>query len=162
MLYPESLNQVKESYEWVKYLFYALFTFLGIKSDVVKILFWLMLIDTCFGIIKTLSLGLKFKIKKLALGFISKLSILLIPMTIALIGKGLSFDFKWFVTAVMNILIVSEGISIFSNWLSIRQKKEVKNDDLITKLLNAIRNYLLRLFNTIIQTATDKTNETSN
>lgn len=128
-----------------------MFMWLEIDINVVKVLFYLMVIDTVLGIIKTFRLNQKFSFKRLSIGFVSKLSVLLIPMTVALIGKGLSYDFRWFVTAIMNILIVSDGISIFSNAIAIRNKKEVENIDIITALLNTIRLNLLKLASNIFK-----------
>lgn len=138
---------------WDKYLnefkafAYSIFIYLEIDGDTVKILFWLMVIDTVFGIAKVFSLGQEFNLRKLVLGIISKLSLLVIPLTIALIGKGLSYDFKVFVDVVLKILIVSDGISILTNILSIRTKREVKNVDIITALLITIRKYFIKLAN---------------
>lgn len=141
----------KEYIAQIKVLIYTMFMWLEIDINVVKVLFYLMVIDTVLGIIKTFRLNQKFSFKRLSIGFVSKLSVLLIPMTVALIGKGLSYDFRWFVTAIMNILIVSDGISIFSNAIAIRNKKEVENIDIITALLNTIRLNLLKLASNIFK-----------
>lgn len=135
----------------LKFLFYGVFVFLGINTDVVMILFWLMLMDTVCGVMKAVRLPeLKFSFRELRLGLLSKLLILFIPMSIALMGKGLSFNFKWFVTLVMDILIVEQGISIITNVLSIRQKKSIKNEDFMARLIHAVRSYLINLFNTLL------------
>jgi toxin secretion/phage lysis holin len=118
---------------------YGLFVFLDMDVDVVKILAILMGIDTFLGMVKAIRLNKKISFNVLLLGMISKLSILILPMILALIAKALHFDFTWFVSAVLNILVLSEGISAITNILSIRQKKEIKNEDFITKLLYAIR-----------------------
>ena len=63
-------------------------------------------------------------------------------MILAVIAKALSFDFRYFVIAAMNIIIVSEGISCITNILSIKTKKQIENTDYITMLLNAIKTAL--------------------
>lgn len=133
-----------------KALAYALFLYLGIKTEVVKILFVLMMLDTFIGIIKALRLGEKFSFKKLGWGIVSKLTILIVPMVVALIGKGLHFDLNYFVIAIMSIIIVSEGISIITNVLAIRQKKDINNDDYITLLLKAVRKQFIHLVTRLI------------
>lgn len=133
-----------------KALAYALFLYLGIKTEVVKILFVLMMLDTFIGIIKALRLGEKFSFKKLGWGIVSKLTILIVPMVVALIGKGLHFDLNYFVIAIMSIIIVSEGISIITNVLAIRQKKDINNDDYITLLLKAVRKQFILLVTRLI------------
>lgn len=131
----------------LKSLLYALFVYLGIKTGIVKVLFYLMLIDSVLGIIKALSLSEKISLRILALGMISKLSILVIPMILALMAKGLNLDFNYFVVIVLDILIVNEGISCITNILSIKTKKKIENTDYITKMLEALR----RSFMGIIQ-----------
>lgn len=129
-------------YTHIKNLAYILCLFLGMKSDVVKVLFILMVLDSILGIIKALRLGNKFSFKVLLWGVITKLAILIIPMVLALMAKSLSFDFKYFVVAVLNIIIVSEGISCITNILSIKTKKQIENTDYITMLLETLKRIL--------------------
>ena len=135
----EFFDQSQEVVTAIKIAIYSFFAYLGIDGSVVEILFILMCVDTLLGAIKAVSLGIKFSFKKLLWGIVTKLSVLIIPMVIALVAKGLSFDFKWFVLAILNILIVAEGFSAISNILSIRSKKNVENVDFISMLLKAIR-----------------------
>ena len=140
------INKVLEHANEIKLLVYGMFIYLEMEVEIVKILFFLMVIDTVLGVIKTIVLNKTFSFKTLALGFVSKLAVLLIPMALALMSKGLNYDFKWFVTLVMDLLIVSDGISIFSNAIAIKSKKEVENFDAITQILRATRMALIALF----------------
>lgn len=126
-------------FDYIKGLFYALFVFLGIKVGIVEVLFYLMVLDSVLGIVKALRLNHKFSFKVLAWGIVSKLTLLIIPFIVALMAKGLDFDFNYFVIAIMNILIVNEGISCITNILSIKTKKQIENTDYISKMLEAIR-----------------------
>lgn len=128
-----------------KGVLYTLFIYLGIKTGTVKILFYLMLIDSVLGIIKALRLGEKFSFKRLSWGMVSKLTLLFIPMILALIAKGLNLNFTLFVIATINILIVNEGISCITNILSIKIKKQIENDDYVTMLLGSIRKMLAKI-----------------
>lgn len=130
---------------FVKSLIYAVFVYLGIKTGTVKILFYLMMIDSVLGILKALRLNYKFSFKRLGWGMVSKLSLLFIPMILALIAKGLNLEFSLFVVAAMNILIVNEGISCITNILSIKTKKQIENNDYVTMLLQSIRRLLTGL-----------------
>ena len=136
-----------------KMFLYGIFVFLDMDIDTVKILAILMAIDTVFGLIKALRLKKKVTFKKLIWGLITKLSVLIIPMILALTAKALSFDFTWFVTAILNIIVVAEAFSIVNNIISIKEGKETENEDIITRLLHAVRNGLStiidRLFKTI-------------
>ncbi|NQY30141.1 MAG: phage holin family protein [Flavobacteriaceae bacterium] len=141
----------------LKLLLYGVFVYLEMDIEIVKVLFYLMVIDTILGVIKTIVLKKTFSFKVLALGFVSKLAVLLIPMALALMSKGLNYNFKWFVTIVMDLLIVSDGISIFSNAIAIKTKKEVENFDALTTVLKAIRNALIQLFKKFLSTIDVKT-----
>lgn len=136
----------------VKTLIYGVFVALEIDVNVVIVLSYLMLADTIVGVIKAVRLGETISFKKLIWGMVTKVSVLIVPMVLALVAKGLSFDFKWFVNAVLDILVVAEGFSVISNVIAIKEKKEVENSDIITKLLNAVRKGMARIINGLMNT----------
>ena len=137
---------------FIKSILYTLFVFIGIRFRVVEVLFYLMLIDSFLGIIKALRLKKKFSFKVLGWGIVSKLTLLIIPMVIGLMAKGLDFDFKYFIIAVINILIVNEGLSCITNILSIKTRKQIENADYITKLLETIRRGFMDLIKRALNT----------
>lgn len=149
--FSEYLNELK-------LLLYAIFIYLEIDTGIVKVLFYLMVMDTFLGIIKTIVLNNKFSFKKLAVGFVSKLAVLVIPTALALMSKGLDYEFNWCVTIVMDLLIVSDGISIISNIIAIKTKKEVENFDAMTLILKSIRNRLIQLLKKLLITIDPKYN----
>ena len=146
------MHRITEYSNELKLLLYGIFIYLEMDAEIVKVLFYLMVLDTFLGIVKTIVLHNSFSFKKLALGFVSKLAVLLIPTALALMSKGLNYNFKWFVTIVMDLLIVSDGISIISNIIAIKTKKEVENFDAMTLILKSIRNRLIQLFKRILIT----------
>ncbi|MDI9309233.1 MAG: phage holin family protein [Limnohabitans sp.] len=139
-----------------KLLLYGVFLYLDLDIEIVKVLFFLMLLDTFLGIIKAIVLTNTFSFKLLVLGFVSKLAILLIPVALALMSKGLNYDFKWFVTVIIDLLIVSDGISIFSNVIAIKTKNEVENFDALTIVLKSSRNMLINFFNNLLKSINSK------
>ncbi|URC12571.1 phage holin family protein [Flavobacterium sp. B183] len=146
------MHRITEYSNELKLLLYGIFIYLEMDAEIVKVLFYLMVLDTFLGIVKTIVLNNSFSFKKLALGFVSKLAVLLIPTALALMSKGLNYNFKWFVTIVMDLLIVSDSISIISNIIAIKTKKEVENFDAMTLILKSIRNRLIQLFKRILIT----------
>ena len=146
-------GKTAEVITYVKTFLYGLFVFLDIDVNVVKILAILMAVDTVLGIFKAFRLKQKVSFKKLVWGMITKTSVLIVPMILALVAKALSFDFTWFVSAVLNILVLAEAFSAISNIISIKEGKQIENQDFITKLLHSIRiglsNIINKLFNTI-------------
>ena len=137
----------------LKALIYSTFIYLNLDVDVVKVLIWLMFIDTLSGILKALILDKRFDFKVLFFGICSKLLVLLIPMVLALVGKGISktYDFVIVLECILKILVVSEGLSIITNFYVIKTKKEVKNIDVITLLLSTIRNLLLKIIKSTVK-----------
>ena len=142
----------KNSWTFIEWLFtsftgwaYILFVFLGMKTDVVRLLFYLMVIDSVLGVLKSIRLKQRFSFKILLWGMVTKLSILIIPMILALLGKAMTFDFTYFVVAVMNVIIVSEGISCITNIISIKSNKEIENVDYITMMLQVIKKALSKI-----------------
>lgn len=127
-----------DGYTFLKTLIYPLFIYLGIRGDVVEVLYWIMMLDMILGMMKALRLDV-FNMKVLIWGFVIKLSILIIPFLVALIAKGLSLDFSKFVNTIIQILIINEGISCFSNIISIKKKEVVKNADYVTMILQVIK-----------------------
>lgn len=161
MSLSEFLDQSQEVITAVKIAVYSFFAYLGIDGSVVEILFLLMCTDTVLGAIKAIRLGNQFSFKKLLWGIVTKLSVLVIPMVIALVAKGLSFNFKWFVLAILNILIVAEGFSAISNILSIKTKKNVENTDFISMMLKAIRKGLASIIQRGLKSIESGTEDTS-
>lgn len=137
----------------IKTAIYLAFTFLNIDTDIVKVLMILMLIDTLSGVVKSLALGEKFNFKILFFGFCSKLLILLIPMVLALVGKGISkmYDFSPLLDCVLKVLVVAEGLSIITNFYVLKTKNEIQNIDIVTLLLTALRKGMLSIINATLK-----------
>ncbi len=137
---------LKDHINEIKTAIYSAFVFLHIDTEVVKVLLFLMLFDTIFGIVKSIVMGVKFDFKVLLGGIINKTLTLLIPMTLALVGQGLKkYDFTPLVDMVLRILVVAEGFSILTSFYVIKTKKEVENFDIITLLLAALRQNVMKL-----------------
>lgn len=151
---------MKTLLNFTKTALYLTFVYLGIETRIVEVLFYMMALDSVFGIVKALRLGNKFSFKILGWGMVSKLTLLVIPMVLALMGKGLSFDFNYFVVAVINILIVNEGISCITNMISIKSGKKIENTDYITKLLEVTRTALMNIMKRIFATIENHKDET--
>lgn len=144
------LNAPEEALQMTKTGIYTLFVFLGIDHDIVGVLGILMVIDTGLGVIKALRLSDKVTFKKMMWGMVTKVSVLIIPMILALVAKGIDLDFRWFVVAVINVLIVAEAFSCITNILSIKSKERIENADYITMVLHAIRKGLSSLIQRFI------------
>lgn len=142
------MNNIHDYSNELKSLIYGAILFLQIEIDVALILISLMCLDTLFGMIKaTLIETLTFSWKALFKGLCVKLIILLIPMTVALVAKGLGMsDFKILVGVVMKALVISEGSSIWNSFLSIKKGEEIKQTDLVAVLIERISSYFKSIF----------------
>lgn len=148
----QAVSKATDYITGIKAFVYGIFLFLDINIDTVKILAILMTIDTVLGVIKTIRLGKKFSFKKLIWGMITKVSILIVPMILALTAKALNFDFTWFVNAVLNLLVVAEAFSSITNIISIKENRELENTDFITQLLHKVRDGLGKIINSLFRT----------
>lgn len=155
-------DRLRHTYTFIKAFMYGTFIALDIDADTVMILTLLMGLDTLVGLIKAVVLNKKISFNIFFWGVMTKLVILIVPMVLALVAKGVGFEFKWFVDITLDILVLSEGFSIISNIASIRERKEVKNKDVVADLLNAIRNGMLKIIKNLMasmQNGEDNKNE---
>ena len=123
----------------MKLLGYGVFVYLDIPLDIFNILITFILLDTCFGVLKAYRLSQNVRMKLLLWGLCLKISILLLPLIVALLAKGVRLDFVLFVDIVIRILILSEAYSVFGNIYAIKNKKELKKMDIISMALIAFR-----------------------
>jgi hypothetical protein len=63
---------------------------------------------------------------------------------------GIGYDFNWAVQATLRLIILSEGISFFTNIVSIREKKVYENRDYLSIILNWVRSQLISIFDSTI------------
>jgi len=136
--------------EKVKYLCYAIFTYLNLNQETFSILMILMCIDSLLGAVKAVRLGRDFQFKTMLWGITMKLIFLMIPVTLALMAKSLGYDFVVAINIVMAILTVSEGYSIMGNIYMAKNKVILKKMDVVSGLLIAIRAGLSRTLSSLI------------
>ncbi len=141
----ERLNSIGEVLKGftleIKYLLYIMFLYLNIDIDVFKILILFMALDTTVGVVKVIRIDYKsFSFSKLLWGLVSKLGILIIPLVVALLSKGVGQDMTMGVMLIVKILIVSEFISTISNLYTIKTKVVVKDIDIFTMIFKFLRN----------------------
>lgn len=135
---------------FVKFCFYGVFVYLDINQYQSSILLVFMAVDTLLGIGKAGTLKIPIQRSVFWAGMFAKLVILIIPMLLALLGKGLGYDLKIIVDVVMKLLILNEFISCITNVLSIRTKSDIRNKDFITMMLHGLRNWGTRMAESMI------------
>jgi hypothetical protein len=140
----------------MKLLGYGIFAYLDIPIEIFNILITFILLDTFFGVLKAWRMDEVVKFKILLWGFCLKISILLLPLIIALMAKGMQMDMVMLVEVTIKILILSEFYSCIGNIYTIKNKKELAKIDIISMLLISFRkmtkNYLQKALVKIEQT----------
>jgi len=136
-----------EIWNKIQGLIYTLLIFLNIDVDIFQYLVILMLADTFVGGIKaTFVTGLQFSFKNMYRGIAIKSLLLLLPMATAILSMALGYDqYAWVLEYMFRAIVVSEFISIITNFLSIRRNKEIKNPDVLAMLLDFLKEKLINI-----------------
>lgn len=146
----KALSIPAEVWTLIKVGLYSLFAFLNVDLDVAHIIMWLMLIDTITGIIKSIVVGkLMFSFKALYTGILTKFVLLLIPMLVSLTAMGLGYEFLWVIESALRLIVLSESISVLTNIISIKQRRNIQNKDYLSLILNIIRGWMMSMFDII-------------
>jgi hypothetical protein len=137
----------------IKAFLYGLVIYLQIDKEIASVLVVLILADMFIGGIKAAVVpNMYFRLSTFWAGLLKKSLLLIIIMVLALVSKGLGFsDFKLMVTIVMKIMVLNEGISIFTSIRSIISKKEFKSNDFISILIEKIEKYLTKYMEKLIK-----------
>ena len=135
----------------IKIIIYAITAYLGINIEATLILVSLMALDSFVGVIKVVMMNKKFTFRKLLLGFTAKLSFLIIPLVIALLGKSLGYNFHYVVNVTISILTVAEAYSIIGNIYAARNKVEIEKVDAISLLLLNVSKLIKKILTNLLE-----------
>jgi hypothetical protein len=100
--------------------------------------------DMIFGAVKSVVVpGLEFSTKVFFFGLLRKLTLLFIVLFVATLGKGLGYaDMQMITTKIIQVLMITEAISVFHCFKSILTFKESKAKDFITMLIESVIKFL--------------------
>ena len=112
-----------------------------------KVLFWFFIImafDMIFGAVKSVVVPeLSFSTKMFFFGLLRKMTLLALILFVATLGKGLGYkDMTAITTKIIQVLMITEGISVFHCFKSILTFKESKAKDFITMLIEGVIKFL--------------------
>ena len=124
-------------------LFSGMLAYLNISQEPFTLFSILLMIDYITGLAKAKTLGHSITSNKMKYGLISKLSLLLVPVVIAIGVKAVGGDSHFVLLSGMYILIFSEVYSIIGNIYSIRTKDELPEYDAVAMIGKKIRQYLI-------------------
>lgn len=120
----------------------SLVQFLEIDSKKLSILVVLMCIDMLTGTFKAYRTKENITSRRWIAGFLSKLVVLLVPFTIALMAKGVDFDVKWFIGFSLSIMVIAEAYSILGNIYTFKTGEAVAEIDAVSAIIKVLRNFL--------------------
>ena len=120
----------------------SLVQFLEIDAKKLSILVVLMCIDMLTGTFKAYRTKENITSRRWIAGFLSKLVVLLVPFTIALMAKGVDFDVKWFIGFSLSIMVIAEAYSILGNSYTFKTGEAVEEIDAVSAIIKVLRNFL--------------------
>ncbi len=122
----------------------SIMSYLGINGEAFFLFALLLLIDYVTGVLKAKTMGYKITSNRMKYGIISKMSLLLVPLILAIGAKALEADFRFVLMVGINILVLSEVYSIIGNIYSIRTKDELPEYDAVAMIGKRIRRVLMK------------------
>ncbi len=143
----------------IKCFFYGFFALINLNYDLAIFLFFAMMIDMIMGLIKAVVLEEKVSPRIFMFGFATKLLLLIIPFTVAVLGISLNMNFEWTADLAVRVLLANECLSILANILSVKKRKKVENIDLITIFISWIRKTALSTFEKFLNNHKKEENE---
>lgn len=130
---------------------YGAFAYLDIPIEIFTILITFIGLDTFLGALSSVRMGNQFRFKLLLWGFCLKIGILILPLIVALLAKGLEYDFKFLVVLTIKILTVAEFYSCAGNIYTIKNKKRVNKIDVISMMLISFRKFARKFIQTNLE-----------
>lgn len=133
---PMTTTAIVKNLAYIPALFFA-----GLSGEAHIILAVLMVVDTLFGVIRV---GVVYgwehiRSYRLSAGVLSKLTVLGVPLFIALAGKGAGLDFLFLAQATLGLLCLAQLYSILGNVYSIRVGRDTKEFDAVAWILHRVQ-----------------------
>lgn len=120
--------------------------YFNISSESLGILAILLVIDYVTGVAKTYVINKEdIRSYRAIAGIIAKVSVLLVPITLAVAGKQINYDLSAFVDTVISMLVLAEVYSIIGNIRVIQTGKHVYEIDAVSFVLAKISNIIVEL-----------------
>ena len=116
-----------------------LMMYTGFPVEPAVLLGALMAIDFCSGLGRAYALNEQITSRKMKAGALGKLSLLLLPLVVALAAKGLGQDWQWLLTYVINLMILAELYSFIANSYAIKTKKDLPEFDVLALFARKVK-----------------------
>lgn len=132
---------------WFKNVTYLIAAFIGLEYDAFSAFALLMLIDVITGVLAAARVNgwRSITSRRLSFGLISKLLLLIIPITIALAGRASGVDIDSVVNTAFFVLTISELYSVIGNIQTVKTGVRIPEFDAISIILASIRRFLKKI-----------------
>lgn len=140
----EATTTIKIIWNFLIVLLSGVLAYLEISQEPFTIFAILLVIDYITGVWKAKTLGISITSNKMKYGLISKLSLLIIPIVLAMGAKATGADYHYILLSGMYILVLSEVYSIIGNVYCMNTGEELPEYDAVAMLGKQIRNILIR------------------
>lgn len=119
----------------------------GINETSVVVLTVFIFLDVVTGIISAIRIGgwHKLSSRTMSFGIVFKMLLLLIPFLLVWTGEGIGVDMMKLAVWSMNLLIISEALSILGNIQEIKSGVETKEIDAVNLMFKKIRSIFLQI-----------------
>jgi len=106
----------------------------------------LILIDYFTGIRKSKVLGENISSHKMKYGILSKVYLLIVPLSFAFAGKASPFDLSFVISTSLFLLVLSEMYSILGNVYTVRTGEELPEWEVLSIMAKNIRKLEMNFF----------------
>lgn len=129
--------------------FFVTTNYLGINQESILILGAVIVLDIITGVLKSAVLygGRSLTSSKFSAGVLAKLLLILIPITLALAGRGVGLELSLITQGAISVLILSQVYSIIGNIHAIQTKDEKNEFDAVAFIMKQLRDLLERSMN---------------
>lgn len=118
--------------------------YLGIDVEAFTMFSVLLVVDYATGLMKARAINESITSNKMKYGVASKLSLIIIPIVLAVGGKAMYIDITNVIFVSVNLLVLSELYSIISNVYAVRTKEELPEYDVVSIIGRKIKNTLIK------------------
>lgn len=129
----------------------AILVLLKLEASQIGWLLVAVLVDSFFGVLKSVRLGDSFQYSRFVWGMTKKFSILFIPFLLASVGLFFHINMVYVVQAFIYLIVVNDSISILANIGSIYSAKDYKTVDFIEIGIKTLIEVLTKVGNGIIK-----------
>lgn len=140
----EATTTIKIIWNFLIALVSGILAYLGLNAEAILMLTVLLGIDYVTGLLKANRIHESITSNKMKYGVVSKMTLLIIPISIAIGAKGVDIDLSAIVIVCVNMLIFSEMYSIVGNVACITSGKVLPEIDAPSIIAKQIRNYFIK------------------